>query len=65
MNEKWFCSLQENDDDDIRVEDYVERYFNDPNNSEKLQVLFSNNLSDACRRIAENNDEITASRIIE
>lgn len=58
-------SQDENDEDDIRLESYVDRYFNDPNNAEKLQVIWPASLSDACRRLAENKDEDTASKIIE
>lgn len=57
--------LQQDDEDDIRLEDYVDRYFKDPNNAEKLQVLFSSSLSDACRRIAEYSDDDAANQIIE
>lgn len=65
-NDWTFSSKQdENDEDDIRLEDYVDRYFNDPNNTQKLQVLFSTSLSDACRRIAEYHDDDAANQIVE
>lgn len=60
-----FFKQDENEEDDIRLDNYVDRYFKDPNNAEKLQVLFSTSLSDACRRIAEYHDDDAANQIIE
>lgn len=57
-------TFQENDDDDVRLEDYVDRYFQDPNNADKLQVLFPSCLSEMCRRLAEYNDDDAANKII-
>lgn len=65
INFQFLSSQNENDDDDIHLETYVDRYFNNPENAEKLQVLFAASLTDACRRLAENHDEDTASKIIE
>lgn len=57
--------LKANDDDDIRLEDYVDQYFADPNNAENLQVMHSSSLSEMCRRLAEHDDDDAAKRILE
>lgn len=62
---KFFKQDENDDEDDIRLEDYVDRYFKDPNNAEKLQVLSSTSLSEACRRIAEYHDDDAANQIVE
>lgn len=49
----------------MRLEDYVERYFKDPENENKLQVMFSTSLSEVCRRLAEQNDDDAATSVIE
>lgn len=65
MRQTFLFAQDENDEDDIRLEDYVDRYFKDPNNAEKLQVLSSTSLSEACRRIAEYHDDDAANQIVE
>lgn len=54
----------EQEEDDVRLEDYVDRYFKDPNNSERLKVLFPACLSEVCRRLAEYSDEDAANKTI-
>lgn len=53
------------DDDDIRLEDYVNQYFADPNNTARLEVMSPAILSEMCRRLAENNDDDAVKKIIE
>ncbi|XP_031620222.1 double-strand break repair protein MRE11 [Contarinia nasturtii] len=55
---------KEEEEEDVRLEDYVDRYFKDPNNAEKLNVLFPNCLSEVCRRLAIYNDDDAANRAI-
>ncbi|XP_055324860.1 double-strand break repair protein MRE11-like [Sitodiplosis mosellana] len=59
-----FNKDDEEEEEDIRLEDYVDRYFKDPNNSERLQVLFPTCLSEVCRRLAEYNDDDAANKTI-
>lgn len=53
------------DDDDVRVEDYVNQYFADPNNTAQLEVMSASVMSEMCRQLAEHNDEDAVKKILE
>lgn len=55
----------DDDDEDIRLEDYVNRYFANAENSAQLQILPSNVMSEMCRRLAEHNDDDAVQMILE
>lgn len=53
------------DDDDVRVEDYVNQYFADPDNTARLEVMSAAVMSEMCRQLAEHNDDDAAKKILE
>lgn len=60
-----FILQDEDDSSETRLEDYVNKYFKENNNAEKLKVILPECLSDICRALAEFGDEYSAKRIVE
>lgn len=58
-------SLKGIDDDDIRLEDYVNQYFADPDNKARLEVMSAALLSEMCNQLAEHNDDDAAKKLLE
>lgn len=51
--------------EDAKVEDIVESYFNDANSESKLEVLIPKNMSELCRRLVLSKDDNAADEILE
>lgn len=52
------------DMEDVKVEDIVERYFNDVDDDKKLEVLITKNMSELLRRLVQYDDDDAADQII-
>lgn len=59
----FFLSTPQSRKDEIKVEDIVNRYFNEVE-SKPLEVLSSKSLSEFCRRMVESADDDAAESII-